>query len=101
MADIQNPRLMWLKFAFFLLLGLLAVAVALVLFSDWRLACLMALAIWAFSRAYYFAFYVIEHYIDPTFRFAGLGSFVRYALERDRKRHLAQPDEPGPTDRGR
>jgi hypothetical protein len=41
----------------------------------------MAVAIWAFCRAYYFAFYVIERYIDPGFRFAGLSSLVRYALQ--------------------
>lgn len=99
MADIEDPRLMWVKFALFLLLGLLATGVALVLFPDWRLACLMALAIWACSRAYYFAFYVIEHYIDPTYRFAGLGSFVRYALEgrSNTKRNLQQGASPSGT----
>ena len=55
---------------------------ALVMFPDFQLAILMVIAIWAFCRAYYFAFYVIEHYFDPSYRFAGLGSFVRYALRR-------------------
>ena len=55
---------------------------ALVMFPDFQLAILMVIAIWAFCRAYYFAFYVIEHYVDPSYRFAGLGSFVRYALRR-------------------
>jgi hypothetical protein len=41
-------------------------------------AIFLAIAIWAFARAYYFAFYVIEPYIDPHFRYAGLWSFVRY-----------------------
>jgi hypothetical protein len=27
-----------------------------------------------FCRFYYFAFYVIEHYVDPGYRFSGLGS---------------------------
>jgi hypothetical protein len=44
----------------------------------------MAIAIWAFCRAYYFAFYVIEHYVDSSFKFAGLGSFVRHCLQRAR-----------------
>ena len=52
------------------------------MFPDFQLAMLMVIAIWAFCRAYYFAFYVIEHYVDPSYRFAGLGSFVRYALRR-------------------
>ena len=42
----------------------------------------LALAVWAFCRAYYFAFYVIEHYADPGSRFAGLISFIGYALRR-------------------
>lgn len=90
MTDIRDVRLLWLKFGLFVLLGSLAVGTALLLFPDFRLAGLMGLAIWAFARAYYFAFYVIEHYVDPSFRFAGLGDFVRYAL-RGRG-----PDKPGP-----
>jgi len=27
---------------------------------------------------YYFAFYVIQHYVDPAYRFSGLWSFVCY-----------------------
>lgn len=39
-------------------------------------AVLLALSIWGFCRAYYFAFYVIEKYVDPEFRFSGLLSFA-------------------------
>jgi hypothetical protein len=85
MGDIQDPRVLWLKFGLFVLLGLIAAGGALVLFPSLQLAGLMAIAIWAFCRAYYFAFYVIEHYIDPGFRFAGLASLARYAV-RNRKR---------------
>jgi hypothetical protein len=45
-------------------------------------AGLTALAVWAFSRFYYFAFYVIEHYVDPGYKFAGLGSFVVYLFRK-------------------
>ena len=43
---------------------------------------LLLLSIWAFCRAYYFAFYVIEHYLDAGYRFSGLLSFLRYVLRR-------------------
>jgi hypothetical protein len=33
-----------------------------------------------FCRSYYFAFYVIERYVDPGYRFSGLGSFVLYVV---------------------
>ena len=80
MPDIQNPHLLWLKFALFLLVGLLSFGLILFLHPSFQLAALLVIAIWAFCRAYYFAFYVIERYIDPTYRFAGLTSLVRYAL---------------------
>jgi hypothetical protein len=81
MGDIKSPRILRIKFALFLTLGALAFGIAVFLFPSWQLAALMAVAIWAFCRAYYFAFYVIERYIDPGFRFAGLSSLVRYALQ--------------------
>ena len=82
MPDISSPTLLWIKFGLFVLVGLLASALALVFHPDLKLAALMAIAIWAFARAYYFAFYVIEHYIDPRYRFSGLGSFLKYVLSR-------------------
>jgi uncharacterized RDD family membrane protein YckC len=78
--DLKNPRLMYLKAALFLLAGLLASAGILLIAPSLRVAALLAIAIWSFSRAYYFAFYVIEHYIDPSYRFAGLCSLLRYVL---------------------
>lgn len=80
MGDIKDSRLLWAKLILFLVLGILALAIALILHPSLRLAILMAIAVWAFCRAYYFAFYVISHYIDPTFRFAGLWSVFRYAF---------------------
>jgi lipopolysaccharide transport system permease protein len=47
-----------------------------------RVALLLAICVWCFARFYYFAFYVIEHYIDSEYRFAGLGSFALYLLRR-------------------
>ena len=43
---------------------------------------LLFLCIWAFCRLYYFAFYVIERYIDPTYKFSGLWSALLYVLRR-------------------
>jgi type IV secretory pathway TrbD component len=85
LGDIQSVRLLYAKGALFLLLGTAAVAVILVERPEWRLAALLALAIWSFCRAYYFAFYVIQHYVDPQFRFAGLTSFALYVWRRWRQ----------------
>ena len=80
--DLKNPKLMYLKAGLFVLAGLLASAGILLLAPSLQIAMLLAIAIWSFSRAYYFAFYVIEHYIDSGYRFAGLWSFIRYVLRR-------------------
>jgi hypothetical protein len=48
-----------------------------------RVLLLLVLAIWSFCRAYYFAFYVLEHYIDPSFRFSGLVAAVCYLWSRN------------------
>lgn len=84
MTDITNPKLLWAKGALFLLLALAASALILLEAASLKVAVLLAVAIWGFCRAYYFAFYVIERYVDPGYRFSGLGSFVLY-VARGRK----------------
>lgn len=79
MGAIKSSRLLWIKGGAFLLIGVLSSILLLMEMPSLKVALLLALAIWAFCRAYYFAFYVIEHYADPSYRFAGLTSFVRYA----------------------
>ena len=80
MTDLTNPRAIKLKGALFLVLGTLAAALLLFETPTWRHAALLGIAIWSFCRSYYFAFYVIEHYVDPSFRFSGLGAFLRYLI---------------------
>ena len=46
---------------------------------------LQLLMVWAFARAYYFAFYVIEHYIDGVYRYSGLFDFLWYLMKAGRK----------------
>lgn len=81
---------MKLKAVLFLVLGFGSAAVILFECRSWRVALCLAIAIWSFCRFYYFAFYVIEHYVDPGWRFSGLWSFARYICAR---RSKAQDDE--------
>lgn len=85
--DITNPKILYLKGTLFLLGGLLASAAILIEHPSPKLAALLALAIWCFARAYYFAFYVVQHYADPGYRFAGLTSFLWYLLRKRGKKH--------------
>ncbi|MEI9999035.1 MAG: hypothetical protein WDO13_07640 [Verrucomicrobiota bacterium] len=78
MRDLRSHRWMWIKAALFVLIGVISCALILAEAPSLRVAALLALAIWSFCRAYYFAFYVIEKYIDPTYRFSGIFSALRY-----------------------
>ena len=82
MRDIKSPKIIWLKGIVFVLMGIAASALLVMEAPTLRVAILLAVTIWAFCRAYYFAFYVIERYVDPSYRFSGLMSFVAYALRR-------------------
>lgn len=86
MTDIRSPRLLYCKGLLFLLLGLLSAGLLPLEHPSLKVAFLTALAVWSFARAYYFAFYVVQHYIDDQFRFAGLWDFGQYLLRRRRAR---------------
>ncbi len=85
MKDLQNPKLMWLKGLLLLGIGLTAAILLWVEAPTLKSAVLLALCVWGFCRAYYFAFYVLERYVDPQFRFSGLVSLVRHICHRPRK----------------
>ena len=85
MKDLTNPKLMWVKGILFLIIGLTSATLLVVEAPTLKIALLLALTIWSFCRAYYFAFYVIEKYVDPQVRFAGFWSVMRY-LVKDRNR---------------
>jgi hypothetical protein len=76
--DIKSPFWLYFKGVLFLLLGLLAGGILLYEYFSLQHLVLLGICIWGFCRAYYFAFYVIQHYIDPGFRFAGLLDFLQY-----------------------
>lgn len=82
MADLRNPKIIIAKGFLFLFCGLLASGILLLENPSWRVALLLAIAVWGFARFYYFAFYVIQNYVDDGYRFAGLWSFVRYMLRK-------------------
>ena len=80
MSDLKSAKLIYFKGVLFLLGGVLASVILIVDNPRLRTAALLALAIGCFCRFYYFAFYVIERYIDPQFKFAGLWAMVRYLV---------------------
>ncbi len=84
MRDLTSATAIKLKGLLFVVLGLLSGVLLWMDLPTWRTAILLVLCVWAFCRAYYFAFYVIGKYVDPHFKFAGLWSAVRYLNSRRR-----------------
>ena len=80
LGDIKNPRLLYAKGALFVFTGIVAAGLILAEHPTIKIGALLAVAIWCFARAYYFAFYVIERYIDPSYKFAGLWDFTKYVI---------------------
>ena len=85
MKDLTHPRWIKLKGLLFLVVGVLSSTLLILEHPTWKVATLLGVSIWCFCRFYYFAFYVIERYVDPGYRFSGLWSFVCYLLAKRRR----------------
>lgn len=89
MKDIANPN--WIKSngILFLLMGIPTAALLLLEHPTWRVVLLL-LTTWYFCWFYYFAIYVIEHYVDSDDKFSGLWSFARYLIRSNLKPACAE-----------
>ena len=77
MTDLQSKPLIVAKGIAF---GGLAIAAAVLLLlesTSVRTAALLILLVWAACRFYYFLFYVLERYVDPRLRYAGILALLR------------------------
>jgi hypothetical protein len=78
MRDLTSSRLIKLKGFLFLFLAVASAVLLLLERPNLRTAALLTLVVWSSCRFYYFAFYVLEHYVDPTFRYSGLLSLAKH-----------------------
>ena len=78
--DLVDPKWMYLKAALLLLVLISSFVLVLLAIPTWTVAFSLALVAWSSARLYYFMFYVIERYIDPSFRFSGAGSALQYLV---------------------
>ena len=85
MGDLKSSRLIILKGFLFLFAGLVAGAVLLGENLSLRQAFLLGVCVWSFCRFYYFAFYVLQRWVDPSFKFSSLWAFAVYFWKRWRK----------------
>ena len=71
MRDLSK-KLIVAKGLMFLALAGVTATLLLLESPSLRVAVLIIILVWASCRFYYFLFYVLEHYVDPTMRYAGL-----------------------------
>jgi hypothetical protein len=93
MTDLKSKQWIVAKGIMFGVIALAAAALIVAETPSVKLAVLLALLVWASCRFYYFLFYVLEHYVDPTMRYAGLLDLVMGMRQRRaRLRREAQDD---------
>jgi hypothetical protein len=78
MGDLKSKPLIVLKGVLFLVIVLTTSASLYLLNPDWLTALLIVLLIWGSARFYYFLFYVLEKYVDPTLKYAGIGDMLKH-----------------------
>ncbi len=78
----------------FLVAGVLSAAALLLKNPTARTALLLGITIWSFCRLYYFMFYVIEKYVDESYRFDGIYAFLMYLLRKKRKSEMLKNPAP-------
>ena len=83
-GDLKSSTAIYAKGFTFLMIGATAGLLILLEAASLKIGLLLTICVWAFCRFYYFAFYVIEHYVDDQYRFAGLIDFARYMIGRPR-----------------
>ena len=86
MREISSESLLVVKA---LLFGVIAMVTAALLLADapsLSTVVLLAICVWSACRLYYFAFYVIEKYVEGTFRYSGVMSAMLFLWRRRRSR---------------
>jgi hypothetical protein len=85
MRELVDPFWIKIKAGLFLVLGILSAALLVSERPTWKVVLLLVVTVWSFCRLYYFAFYVIEKYLDPSYRFSGVASCLRYLASHPHK----------------
>jgi hypothetical protein len=72
----------YVKAVLFLLILIGASVLLLVLDDDLHRIFYLLCVIWSSARLYYFMFYVVEHYLDRSYKFTGLWSFILFLFRK-------------------
>lgn len=91
MRDLASKRLIVAKGIVFLALAVVAGGWLLLESPSLLAAALLCILVWSSCRFYYFLFYVLQHYVDPGLRYAGLTAM----LGQIRRSRMARNDGKG------
>jgi hypothetical protein len=83
-GDLKSKKWIVAKGILFLAIAGASAALILLQSPSIKLAALLVILVWASCRFYYFLFYVLERYVDPTLRYAGLWDLTRTLLRNRR-----------------
>jgi hypothetical protein len=85
MKTLTNPTVVKIKGLLFFILGLLSSTMLIMANPTLGTVLILMVTVWSFCRCYYFAFYVIENYIDRKSQFSGIVSMLKYLTQRRRR----------------
>ena len=83
--DLESRTWLVAKGVLFLVLVVACAALLWVESRSARTAFLLAVLVWSSARFYYFLFYVLEKYVDPSLRYAGVGALLAALVRRGRR----------------
>jgi hypothetical protein len=90
MTDITSKKLIVLKGILFLFIMIGSSTVILIKHATPAEMLALCVLVWASARFYYFLFYVLERYVDPSLRYSGILNLLSALLRRrNRKRGAA------------
>ena len=84
MTDLKSRGWIVAKGALFGAIALLSAALIVAETPSLRIGLLLIVLVWAACRFYYFLFYVLERYVDPRLRYAGIWSLLGAVLRKPR-----------------
>ena len=82
LGDLKSKRLIVAKGALFGLCVLTSAAALWLQNPSLVTALLLAVLAWSSARLYYFLFYVLQTYVDPSLKYAGLWAMLRQVFKR-------------------
>jgi len=84
MTDLTSPGWIVAKGVLFAVLLLASGGLLFWAAPSIRSAFLLVVLVWSAARFYYFLFYVLEKYVDPRLKYAGLWALLREIGRRGR-----------------